>query len=193
MIDAAQPYKKYKASGVECLGEIPNHCGIQRMRQVSTLLVSNVDKKSDESELPVRLRNYVDVYKNDRITTRINFMRATAMPEEIQRFILRTGDVIITKDSEGWNDIGVPALVQYEAPDLICGYHLAILRARREVISPDFLFRSIQSQPVAYQFHVAANGVTRYGLSQGSIKDIVVPVPPLEEQVAIVRMIEQRG
>jgi len=57
-------------------------------------------------------------------------------------------------------------------------------------ISPDFLFRSIQSQPVAYQFHVAANGVTRYGLSQGSIKDIVVPVPPLEEQVAIVRMIE---
>ena len=41
-------------------------------------------------------------------------MRATATAGEIKRFSLRSGDVLITKDSEVWNDIGVPALVVIE-------------------------------------------------------------------------------
>lgn len=73
--------------------------------------VSNVDKHSRKGELPVRLCNYVDVYKNDRITPEMPFMVATATPTEIERFRLERGDVLITKDSEAWNDIGVPALV----------------------------------------------------------------------------------
>lgn len=58
-------------------------------------------------------------------------MRATATNEEVERFRLQLEDVLITKDSEDWNDIGVPALVEYAATDLVCGYHLAILRPRQ--------------------------------------------------------------
>ena len=47
---------------------------------------------------------------------------------KLKRFRLLTDDVIITKDSEAWDDIGVPALVTVAAEDLISGYHLAILR-----------------------------------------------------------------
>ena len=73
--------------------------------------VSNVDKHTIEDELPVRLCNYVDVYYNDLITSALEFMRATASQSEVDRFRLQENDVLITKDSETWDDIGVPALV----------------------------------------------------------------------------------
>ena len=154
------------------------------------MLVSNVDKHTKEEEIPVRLCNYVNVYKNERISQNLRFMRATASAEEIDRFRLRLGDVIITKDSEAWDDIGVPALVQYAAADLICGYHLAILRPRDGVVLGAFLLRALQSQGVASQYFVAANGVTRYGLSHDGIKSVFLPIPPLPEQSAIVRFLD---
>ena len=74
--------------------------------------VSNVDKHTKGDEFPVRLCNYVDVYKHDRITPAMPFMTATASRDEIKRFQLERDDVLITKDSEAWDDIGVPALVR---------------------------------------------------------------------------------
>ena len=54
-----------------------------------------------------------------------------------------------------------------------------------------YLFRSLQSSTIAYQFHISANGVTRYGLSRGGIKSILLPIPPLAEQVAIVAYLDK--
>jgi type I restriction enzyme S subunit len=183
------PYPAYKDSGVPWLGRIPAHWEVKRQRNVVDMLVSNIDKHTVEGQVPVRLCNYVDVYKNDRITERLPFMRATASADEIERFRLHVGDVIITKDSEAWNDIGVPALVEYSAPDLVCGYHLAILRPRGG-ISGGYLLRAIQSQGVAAQYYVSANGVTRYGLSHDAIKSVFLPVPPPPEQHAITRYLD---
>ena len=45
---------------------------------------------------------------------------------------------------------------------------------------------TLQSKGVAYQFHVRANGVTRYGLTHFGIKSICIPLPPLLEQNRIV-------
>ena len=181
-----KPYPAYKDAGVAQLGKVPEHWQVRRQRNVLRMLVSTIDKHTLEGELPVRLCNYVDVYKNERITGSIPFMRATAAQEEIMRFRLQSGDVLITKDSESWNDIGVPALVEYSAPDLVCGYHLAILRPYNTLLVGDYLLRALQSQGVAVKYHVAANGVTRYGLSHDAIKSIVLPVPPITEQTAIV-------
>ena len=61
---------------------------------------SNVDKHSLAGEKPVLLCNYTDVYKNDFIDSSIDFMAATATDGEIARFSLKSGDVMITKDSE---------------------------------------------------------------------------------------------
>lgn len=82
-----------------------------RLKHVAHVAVSNVDKKSVEGELPVRLCNYTDVYHHDRITERLHFMTATASAEQVRDFRLRPGDVLITKDSETPDDIAVPALV----------------------------------------------------------------------------------
>jgi type I restriction enzyme S subunit len=187
---ATRPYPAYEDSGVSWLGDLPEGWGVERQRHVADMLVSNIDKLTVEGELPVRLCNYVDVYKHDRITRSLPFMQATATKDEVDRFRLQLGDVLITKDSEAWTDIGVPSLVEYTAPDFVCGYHLAILRPREGVFSGGYLLRALQSQGVAVQFRVAANGVTRYGLSHEAIKSVLLPVPSLAEQAGIVRFLD---
>jgi type I restriction enzyme, S subunit len=190
MIVDLEPYPAMKDSGVPWLGEVPAHWEVRRLRNVAEMRVSNIDKHSKENEESVRLCNYVDVYKNDRIRNPMNFMRATAARDEIDRFRLKAGDILITKDSEAWNDIGVPALVVESADDLVCGYHLALLRPFTERLVGDYLFRALQSSGVAHQFHVEANGVTRYGLSHSAIKSICLPLPPRPEQATIVRFLD---
>jgi type I restriction enzyme S subunit len=160
------------------------------LRHVAAVKNSNVDKLSLPGESPVRLCNYVDVYRNDRITQAVSFMRASATPTEIASFKLRLGDVLITKDSEQWNDIGVPALVATEGDDLVCGYHLTMLRPHSSKILGSYLAYALRVPEVAVQLHLAAKGVTRYGLSQQGIKSAQVPVPPLEEQGLIVRYLD---
>lgn len=98
------------------------------LKRVATIRVSNVDKKVVEGDQPVRLCNYTDVYHRAVISPEQDFMPATATREQISTFRLQPGDVIITKDSETAEDIGVPAFVKAGAPDLMCGYHLAIIR-----------------------------------------------------------------
>ena len=185
-----QPYRAYKESHVKWLGMVPAHWEVRRLRNVCGLRVSNVDKHAKEGEVPVRLCNYVNVYKNDRIRTGMAFMAGTATVDEVQRFRLAPGDVLITKDSEAWNDIGVPAFVQEVDDDVVSGYHLALLRPRAGCVDGEFLFRAMESRGVGYQLHVRANGVTRYGLSHEAIKAVRLPVPPLEEQGAIVRFLD---
>lgn len=91
------------------------------LRRVVAIRSSNVDKIMEEGEEIVRLCNYVDVYYNDRITGDIEFSEGSAKPQEIKKFGLRAGDVVITKDSETSDDISVPALVDSSAEGIVCG------------------------------------------------------------------------
>ena len=140
-MESLKPYPAYKDSGVPWLGEVPAHWEVRRLRNVADMRVSNVDKHIKEDEHSVRLCNYVDVYKNDYISEQMDFMQATATTEEIERFRLQRNDVLITKDSEAWDDIGVPALVTEPASDLISGYHLALLRPRSDKVTGAYLLK----------------------------------------------------
>lgn len=162
------------------------------LKRVAGPSFSNVDKKSYEDGIPVRLCNYTDVYYNDFITPSMDFMAATATPSEIRKFGLRNGDVIITKDSESWDDIAVPACVQQELKGVVCGYHLALLRPFPSTMNGRFLFRALQATGVRDQFFVAASGVTRFGLGQQAIGRALLPVPPVAVQDAIADFLDHK-
>jgi type I restriction enzyme S subunit len=149
---------------------LPQHWRVEKLKNLASLRFSNVDKHTKEDELPVRLCNYTDVYYNDLITPDLNFMQATATPGEIATFGLRSGDVIVTKDSETWDDIAVPAYVPENLDGVICGYHLAQIRPNQSLINGKYLFRALSAAGIRDQFHIAANGVTRYGLPQYALK-----------------------
>lgn len=178
-----------KPSGIEWMGNIPRHWDIALMKHVTDVRFSGVDKHSHDHEIPVRLCNYTDVYKNDKITDGMDLMRATATAGEIARLTLKAGDVIITKDSETPDDIAVPAWVPDGLPGVVCAYHLGLLRPDPGCIEGEFLFRAIGSARIAEQFHVLATGVTRFALSKHDVKNAVIPLPPAEEQKAICKWI----
>jgi type I restriction enzyme S subunit len=154
-------YPINKPSGINWLRSVPEHWDVKRLKMSANYWVSNVNKVPSEEELPVRLCNYTDVYYNDHIKPDMGLMETTATADEIRRFGLQVGDVLITKDSEEWNDIAVLALVVETSHDLVCGYHLAIIRPDKSKLDSHFLLRVLQSTAVNQQFQIASEGVTR--------------------------------
>lgn len=166
--------------------DLPIGWAAKPLRALADYWVSNVDKIPAEDEVPVRLCNYSDVYKNEFVTLDLDFMQSTATIEEIKKFRLLVGDVVITKDSESWDDIAVPALVCESAEDLVCGYHLALIRPKADRVLGRFLLRCLQAKPVRTQLELASSdGVTRFGVPKSEIGGAWVPVPPPNQQQAI--------
>ncbi len=153
---------------------------------------SNVDKHSVEGEQPVRLCNYVDVYRNDRIRDDMEFMAATATDAQIDRFTLRAQDVLATKDSEEPSDIGVPAYVPHDMPGVLCGYHLAVFRPYRGRLYGGFLAWALRSRAVQAYYEAAATGISRYALSVNDLGMTPIPVPNYSEQQRIANFLDEQ-
>jgi type I restriction enzyme S subunit len=186
------PNVKLKPSGVEWIEDIPEHWDARRLRTLAAVRASGVDKNTNEDEVPVMLCNNVDIYRNEHITPKIDFMKATASKHEIRNFELKAGDLVITKDSLNPEIIGVPSYVPEALPGVLCAYHLYLIRPFASAIESEFLLRAFSSSAVSRQFRVATNGVTIVGLPQGAVKATVIPLPPLEEQRAIIAHINEK-
>ncbi|MCM3037673.1 restriction endonuclease subunit S [Bacillus pumilus] len=182
------PNVKMKDSGIEWIGEIPEHWEIKKIKNIANVYSSNVDKKSVEGEKEVLLCNYVDVYYNDSITADINFMKATAKDEQIKTFTLKKHDVIITKDSESPKDIAIPTWVSQDLDGVVCGYHLSLIRCFENTLG-HYLYYTLESNQIKEQFYTKANGVTRFGLSKEVIKNGLIAIPPFNEQLEIAEML----
>lgn len=165
---------------------LPSH----RLKRLAAIRVSNVDKKTRDGEFPVRLVNYTDVYYRDRLTSDMDLMRATASERQASAFQLRSGDVLITKDSEDPDDIGVPAYVDVAAEGMVCGYHLAILRPLADAVDGRYLYWSMVSSSARKQLSAGATGVTRYGLRLDVIGSVELSAPALREQLAIADLLD---
>jgi len=186
------PKVEFVESGVEWIGTIPKNWELKKVKYLAKVIPSNIDKLTVENEETVRLCNYVDVYKNEKITIGLvsNLMVASATANQIKKFTLKKDDVIITKDSEVPDDIGIPTYVPETLVGVVCGYHLAMLRPTH--VNGEYLFRYLQSNPTKVQFFMSANGLTRYAISVGDIGNLLVAVPPEEEQVEIQNKLENQ-
>jgi len=159
------------------------------LERIAEIRSSNVDKKSNPGEEPVRLCNYMDVYSREYITDDIEFMDATATSAEIQRFGIERGDVMITKDSETPDDIGIPAVVVHDIPKLVCGYHVALIKPKRDEVDPIYLAKQLALAETARYYGRLANGSTRYGLSYQSIARTPIRLAPLPQQQRIAEIL----
>ena len=166
--------------------------GWQRVRlgDIADVAFSGVDKRTVEGELPVQLCNYTDVFYNRRISAGMDLMNATATPSERDRWTLRMGDVLFTKDSETPDEIGIPALVADDLPGVLCGYHLGLARPRENIVDGGFLTEALTSSESRKEFARIANGVTRFGLTLDATKALPILLPPLSEQRAIAAVLD---
>jgi type I restriction enzyme S subunit len=149
------------------------------------VIVSSVDKLNVEGETPVLLCNYTDVYYNRHLDQDHPFGSGSASDSEVRRFALNDNDVVLTKDSEEPTDIGVAACIVKAPPNLVCGYHLAIVRPIRGLLDGVLLQSIFALGSSRRHLFSHANGVTRFGLPVKAIETLEVPVPSQSIQAAL--------
>ena len=157
----------------------------RKLKELATISISNVDKKTAENEKTVRLCNFVDVYRNWAITENMipNFMIASAKENEIEKYALYKGDVCITKDSETKDDIGMSTYIADDIDGLVLGYHCALISPDKSVLDGKYLNAFLQTDFVRKFYELNASGSgQRYTLSLDAIGEIPIPVISLEEQ-----------
>ena len=180
------PGAPMKDSGMEYLGEVPAHWEVRRLKTVSHIQASSIDRKTRENETTVRFLGTDTVYETERITKNTSLESASATDADIQRFALRRGDVIVTKDSVVPTRIAIPAIVTENLSDIsVCGYHMVLLRPIQDLLIPEYLFRVLSTPNLSGHFLSLSRGTTIIGLGQGALGGALLPLPPLSEQTAI--------
>ena len=164
---------------------VPGGWRIVRLGDVAEVSFSSVDKKVIDSEVPVRLCNYTDVFYNRRIHSEMEFMAATATPREFRQWSLKKDDVLFTKDSETSDEVGIASHVVHDMNGVLCGYHLGLARPRGDLVDGAFLTATLGSRTSQKEFARIANGTTRFGLTLESTRSLPLLLPPLHEQRVI--------
>lgn len=158
-----------------------------RLDECCQIEISSIDKKAKSNEEPVKLCNFTDVYRNWNIYSSMidSFMDATASKKNIDTFSLNHGDVVITKDSETRDDIGMSALIYDDLPNTVLGYHCALIRPKR-LITGSFLNAYLNSYLGRKYFENQASGSgQRYTLTKEALGSILIPMLPMEQQTVI--------
>jgi len=159
-----------------------------KLGDIAKIEISGVDKKSVDGETPVRLCNFVDVYRNWAITQKLseNFMIASAKETEIVKCSIHKGQVAITKDSETRDDIGIPAYIADDFDNVLLGYHCALITPNDDVLDGKYLNAFMHTRYIQKYFENNASGSgQRYTLSNETIFQIPILLPSLEVQKAI--------
>ena len=163
-----------------------------KLADIAKIEISGVDKKKIEGEKPVRLCNFVDVYYNWAITKdkAKRFMIASAKQSEIDRFSIGKGMVAITKDSETKYDIGVATYIADNFDNVVLGYHCALITPNPTIVDGKYLNAFMHTQYIQKYFENNASGSgQRYTLSNDTISNIPILLPPMEVQRTIGKLL----
>ena len=159
-----------------------------KLEDVADVKLSNVDKKVKTGEKEIRLCNYTDVYKNTYIDKNraVNFMIASCNEKEFEKFLLKKGQVSITKDSEKANDIGVSTYIEEDFQDVVLGYHLALITPYKEKLDGKYLnyWFNISQAKRYFENNVGGSG-QRFTLPLDIILSTPLCLPNIENQKKI--------
>lgn len=188
-------YPAYKDSGIDWFPLIPEHWQVIKLGRIGGFSASGIDKKSDISELPVRMANYTDVYGNAtlEIQSSDSLMETTTTAEKINEHVLKKGDILFTPSSETVEDIGLSAVVTEDLHNTVYSYHLIRLRTS-ERFNLDLGFKKYfcNVHEVLSQFSKACKGTTRQILGRDDFKDILILLPPASEQKTIAVYLDRK-
>ena len=152
---------------------------------------AGVDKKIVVGEPSVKLLNYMDVYRNRNITQDILTMQVTAPISKLKNCNIEKGNVFITPTSETIEDIGHASVAMETIDGGVYSYHLMRLRLKElNMVTAFYMSYVFSSSALRIQILKLATGLTRFGLTKGNWEKIRIPLPPLQVQHEIVRILD---
>lgn len=170
----------------------PNGVEYKKLGDLGTFENVGVDKKTIEGQALIKLLNYVDVYKNRYIDNNIPQMIVSASNKKISNCSCEKGDIFITPTSETRDDIGHAAVIIETLVDTVYSYHIMRFRLSEYNMTTSFFIRYLfETDIVQKQICKLAKGLTRFGLSKDDFAKIKIPLPPLEVQEEIVKILDR--
>ncbi|GAA1559682.1 hypothetical protein GCM10009789_11300 [Kribbella sancticallisti] len=169
----------------------PNGVRYASLGELGTIFGGLTGKsKSDFSDGSARFVSYVNVFNNLAVNTAADdFVRVS--PGERQRTLSR-GDILFTGSSETSDEVAMSSVVTTEIDEPLylnsfsIGYRLNDLA----IFDPEFAKYLFRSGSVRKQLVRTASGVTRFNVSKARLAKVNVPIPPIEVQREIVRVLD---
>lgn len=130
-------YSSYKDSGVEWIGEIPEHWECIRLGMLGTFSSSGIDKKIKEDEESVRMVNYTDLVQSRKYypiqTGEKDYMKVTTPKSKLEEHRLKKGDMVFIPSSETHEDLGYSSLIDFDEEDIVYSYHILRYKTSRPI------------------------------------------------------------
>ena len=179
-----------KDSGVEWLGEIPEHWTRTPLRYIGRLQ-NGISKGGDYFGSGYPFVNYGDIYKNATLPQQVSGL-AKSTKEDQHIYSVKTGDVFFTRTSETIDDIGMASTcIKTIKKGTFSGFTIRF-RQLSQTLNEHFskyYFRTGHAQAF---FEEQLNLVTRASLGQDILKQLPVLLPPLDEQQVIANYLDDK-
>ena len=186
-------YPEYKESGVEWIGEIPRHWRFSRLKFHFSENSGGIWGQDDEFE------NGIYVLRSTEITIDghwdlQNLIKRKLSKEEAERFLLKKGDLIITKSSGSQDHIGKTGLVDETIEAMVVCYSNFVQRLRPQShINSKFLHYFMNCPLAREQYKYQSETTTGLAnLNAQSINELFISVPPEREQCQIVNFFDRK-
>ena len=185
-------YPKYKPSGVECLGDVPEGWGVEPFkRQIARndggVWGDDPDGISDTIVLRSTEQTVDGRWQLDDPASR------KLASSEIEGALLVEGDLLLTKSSGSSLHIGKTTLVTAEIAEMRCCYSNFMQRIRmKATFLPRLAWYVLNNELARRQLDLMSNSTTGLAnLNATMVGELVVIVPPLAEQTAIAEFLDR--
>ncbi len=179
-----------KDSGVEWLGEVPEHWKIKRCKNLFNFVTSGsrgwAGFYSDEGDLFFRIANLT----RDSINPKLDSIQYVTPPKgsEGERSKIKENDLLISITA----DLGSVCAADGSISGGYVSQHVSLCRPSRLVASSRWLAYFVLSDTAKEQLQGAGYGGTKVQLSLEDIRDLFVAYPPKSEQIKIASYLDER-
>jgi len=190
-----ETYAEMKYSGVEWLGEIPEHWEVKRFRNAFSFSKGLNITKENLQDTGIPCVNYGEVHSKygfevspeKHVLKCVNEGYRKSSPKSL----IYEGDFVFADTSEDIEGSGnFTQLVDYEC-DIFAGYHTVIVRPSTESYHR-FLAYVCDSISYRNQIRQRVKGVKVFSITKGLLKNTFIWAPPLPEQKAIADFLDRK-
>ncbi|MBN2743973.1 MAG: restriction endonuclease subunit S [Marinilabiliaceae bacterium] len=189
-------YDKYKDSGIEWIGDIPEHWEVKRLKYIGYLYGGLAGKSSNHFNQISHPNNkpfipFTNICNN--IVIDPNQMQYVVIEDGEKQNTVQEGDLFFMMSSENFDDVGKSSILLHDLGETYLNSFCKGFRFTNDSYHPSFINYLLLSKPFRSLVLTEANGYTRINLKIDKINDIPVIYPiNIDEQSAIASFLDRK-